>query len=423
MKKFIKVILVIFAAFFVLRLIGGVLFFLPALFEGIRGSSDKNGKLNQINNGITIDSENYDQDNFTSGNKKTDQYAFDMIYPDVSAEVKNLQIDCRTYPDIESQYRKQKMFCENIYRTDGNDIKAKLASGNYDRIVLYGQYIIYNCPTSSKLTRDLVDGCYDSARFLDNYAFAKFATVIGTGRSKEKLHVYFEDDDKKIAKACNVSFAVGCYDLKHTIRVQTGEGYEDIFYPTAGPYLKMKSGLYANNKKTTYWFNTVMPKNCRLPSVFEHELFHYFDNQAYGNGPFWFEEAMARLIEVPVSAKVCPPGRTYINTEKEENGKKTPIDHLDLNDEQLMMEQMERWATTDYYYNWEPPCRRAIFRQTNRLMQKYGVDIIPNLYSGFRAARFDLHYNTDDIVKAVVNASGNDKDVKNDLEKNHCPLN
>lgn len=103
-------------------------------------------------------------------------------YRNPSAEAKNRIINCMKLGVFQSELPIINPICLNLYRTSAEEINRKASEGKYDRVILYGENIIWDAPIlkdSNEPGWNLGAAIYDSAKFNDQITIPKFLKLYG----------------------------------------------------------------------------------------------------------------------------------------------------------------------------------------------------------------------------------------------------
>lgn len=340
-----------------------------------------------------------------------------VVYPAVTTELKNMKLDCAKNGDIWPQYRKEKMLCKNVYTADVSQIKEEAAKSNYDRLVFYGRYTIFDCPVVSAIRKieDPIGGCYEEAKFLDGYLYPKMAGLFHIKIPDKRLFIYMEEDGDKVKEICKFP-AGGCFIRDNSVVMIPGS-IGGQFYAKDKEYrTSYLPDISSGNN--AYYFYEIYPSNCNMNYIELHELTHYFDFYSYGAVDLWFEESMDVITNAEVMKEVCPPGTKFFGITKVDAGKITPADYLDVNSDDFILNMQDKRYENDN-------CRKAIITQINHLFASGGLDYMRKLYKILDSkVQYDYYrgITKDRLAAATLESSGNSPAVQKVLyNDNKCP--
>lgn len=354
--------------------------------------------------------------------QKVEVPVFNVPYLPVTAEMKNMKIDCAKEMDSRLSYKKEKTACFNVYSADPENVKNAIDSGKYTRFAFYGRYSVYNCPVNTeKKIENLVEGCRESAKFFDDYLFPKMVQLYSGagahyGYFDRRINVIMEESRDKVTKICRAP-AAGCYYGDFNVIVPIGLFIDRVYPEGLFTYWAFEYKDKGPDQDGSYFLQTVYPKNCILPVYMMHELTHYFDHRVYGETPSWFEESMNQIVENELTNQVCPPGLSYKAIRYDKKGVDPPED-FDINSDDYFMEIEKKPIDNNI-------CRKAILSQINQHFNTQKWTYFNRIYQAM-ADKVEYDYYREipiqKIARAVIESTGNDPAVKKEIyDVAKCP--
>lgn len=337
-----------------------------------------------------------------------------VTYTNVPDTVREKQIDCSNPSIVPPKLRNASFFCENIYRVNPNTLEAAASASGATRLLLYGQYSSFDCPIQAAGINDPVTGCYNAAKFMDNWQLPMVAKVLGAPLDLRQIHYHFTPTVEETTALCGRQDASACADRLGTIYMPVGNNFNHEF-TTAG--LFTRGAMYAGPQKEVYYeFAYTVPRQCYMTDL--HETLHEMHSRTYGIAPEWFEEGMVRLELYPFNRVLCEPGVAYDHAFKKVNGVKTEIGAFNP-DDLLVAEPLQAGLET---YARGNQCRKGIFMQIGRSIKSQGLGYLPKLYAALKGNGMSPSISESAIAQAVYQSTGNDKSAKDFLVQQTCSL-
>jgi len=220
--------------------------------------------------------------------------------------------------------------CLNLYRTSPEEISRKISEGKHDRVIVYGEYIIWDAPSSMEgiSGSDFGQRVYDSARFNDQITLPRLMDLYGWDNldfvnklTSKKMFpysaLYFRlSSGEEIKKLCHrddaESIPAGCaLGMWETVVPQHILG-EPISLSNQKVW-RIEDG--SDGKKDYLAYDFKWPKNCYADKTMIHEIAHVLH---YGHrihnlptvfvSPQFFNEHQAGLVGILGSNIVCGEG-------------------------------------------------------------------------------------------------------------------
>ena len=234
-------------------------------------------------------------------------------YPQPSSEAANRKIDCYDFV-FYSVNKDKKLLCLNLYQTSADNIASALANNTYDRIVLYGQNLVFDA--DAKLTTpSYPEKLYRTAKFNDLITVPTMMQYYGVSSldyiSKEFAPYpafYYEIDSvAETANQCR-NEASGCA-LAHFASIVSEEIFNDA-KSFGAAYVRQDAG-------DRIGFQVNWPSDCYSNQTFMHETGHLLAGakpaKRVGMGldfislPDWFNEEQAGFTAKMAPNWVCGP--------------------------------------------------------------------------------------------------------------------
>ena len=437
-----KLIVLIIIALLGLVLINFLGFFVPIVSPQVllyslthfldKKQPDESVPLDNIRNGTTPDAQNRSPNKTPDVSEEDDETEAQPTQPKenktpststpAEPDIPSAQITYTTVPDSVKNYTEDcnkwnegvNYYCENIYRTNPADLDTKIDKSKHQRLLLYGQYSLIDCPLTISTNYNIAERCYQTAKFVDNWQIPRMASLLGFDIPDKKVHMYFTEKFEDVKILCNTSQpASAC------IR----QGYDIIRFPMLyGKYpfhlagLKLYGGLYEGlNQKVMYEFDETTLKGCYAPEA--HELVHYFNYSVFGGSITpWAEEGFTRLIEYKMlDEDLCPPGKIYTNVYKTENGvtaKAPDFDMSKIDEAEPLTSDLEEYA--EGYQ-----CRKGVYMQFSRLLNDDGYGFVKDFYAEINKLRTS---KDSDYARALWIGTGKTDKIKKFLNDNDCGI-
>lgn len=256
-------------------------------------------------------------------------------YQDPSAEAVNRNLDCKKLILYARSPEKQKynILCLNLYQTSPEDIAAKIAAQKYDRVIIYGEKVVFDANPSITGAVDFSKNFYNTAKFTDQYTLPRMMTFYGLSDldyisqdfSPYPALLYEFEPIDEVHRLCKNTGASGCANMHIWTTLDEKVLTEHIW--TNHEFLSK------DNMDSVSW-NTHWPADCYTNYVLMHETAHLLAwahaLKVVGNSvntwyylPTWFNEQQAGLMEVLGQNLVCGEG-TRADIKSRVNGQDLP---------------------------------------------------------------------------------------------------
>lgn len=241
------------------------------------------------------------------------------------------KIDCKNLSMFQNDLPIVKPLCLNLYKTTPDAINKALSESKneYDRVVLYGEKLIWDAPVIESLDSGLDYGqaIIDSARFNDQVTIPKMMELYGfkdlsfvNKLTPDKVFpfpaLYFRlSNNEEVQKACRK----GEYKEAEIAGCALGMWSTIIPSHVLGENLSLanqKVWRISEEKNPPYLaYDYKWPKNCLTDETMLHETAHLFLNAFRVNNiadalvaPKFFNEHQADTIKIMATNHVCGDG-------------------------------------------------------------------------------------------------------------------
>lgn len=260
-----------------------------------------------------------------------------------SAEAQKRNIDCKKIIIYKNTPAKQNynLLCQNLYQTSADDLYAKITGQKYDRIIVFGERVIFDANPQVISSRQISDKFYNIAKFTDQVTLPKLMSFYGvanldyidTNFSPFPAFTYEFESKEEFTKLCKSSTASGCA-LMHFWSV-----LDESVFTRKADWIDQHF-LSKDNMDSVSW-KTKWPENCYTDTVLMHETGHLLIQahaftvigrsiSAWYYIPSWFNEQQAGLAEIYGQNEVCGTG-TLADFNVRVNGKDLPKDLVYFN--------------------------------------------------------------------------------------------
>ncbi|MCX6763262.1 MAG: hypothetical protein NTZ97_00800 [Candidatus Moranbacteria bacterium] len=350
-----------------------------------------------------------------------------------SAEAQKRTIDCTKLSAFQSSLPIVNPICLNLYRTTPAEINKKIAEGKNDRVILYGENIIWDAPILKDNIEpgwDLGKAIYDSAKFTDQITVPKLLKLYGftdasfvNALTPNKVYpfsaLYYRlGNEEEVQKVCisagSKERAAGCaLGMWSTIVPQTVMGEKMSLS-------NQKIWRITDDKNPDYLaFDYHWPANCITDGVLIHETAHLMlYAQRVNNLPDalvssrYFNEHQAEVMSIVGTNFICGDGS--VSNFRDKN--KKPISLFEFNSVYPPTKMGSAWPDV------QKTCELGLINEWNRFMAK------GNFETQFMAFISALK-NWMKQGKTISDDKGfynfliqlrNDPDAKNSLQYHNC---
>ncbi|MCL5407637.1 MAG: hypothetical protein M1429_04035 [Patescibacteria group bacterium] len=312
-------------------------------------------------------------------------------YHEPSAEAKNRNLDCKkTVLYVRSPAKQNyNILCENIYQISPEDLAAKISAQKYDRIMLYGENVIFDANPSIAGAQNFSQNFYNTVKFTDQYMLPKMLAFYGLADlsyiSKDFSPypaLFYELEPKdEVHRICKTNSASGCAQMHMWATLD-----EEIL---TRHIWTNREFLSKDNMDSVSW-DTHWPADCYTDFVLEHETAHLLVGahalKVVGMSintwyyiPSWFNEQQAGLAEILGQNLVCGEG-TRVNIKTIVNGKEEPKDITYFN-------SLYPAISLSQTYPRDNPCELGMLSSFYRYLDKGDINTTyPAFMTSFRQA-------------------------------------
>jgi hypothetical protein len=244
-------------------------------------------------------------------------------YPNPSLEAVARKIDCNLVYHVR-EFPRTNALCLNVFQTSPEEITNQLATGSYDRIILYAERSVFDAPTSSNVTKNYITDLYQNIKFMDQIAIPKFLSAYGLSDvsyntvSKPYPYLYYRISSLDEAdKMCHYG------DTKEKIRGCATGFFASIIPITAvGPQLSNALPILRKADNARFSYLTHYPSDCFANDVFLHETAHLLNDAGQGiTGKYvmdsWLNEQIAGYFEIYGAELACGDGTVILQNKPE----------------------------------------------------------------------------------------------------------
>lgn len=269
--------------------------------------------------------------------------ARDYKFHNPSAEVLKRSIDCKRLTAFQEKLPVLNPACLNLYKTSPEEINKKIIENKYDRIIVYGENIILDAPSSKDPKYpdwDLGKSIYDSAKFNDQITIPallklydikdlSFVSKLVPDKKTPINALYYRiGTDAEVQKAC------GTQDKSQFAGCALGMWSTMLSESSLGSQLSLANQKIWRNtgkEKPDYLaFDYKLPENCYTDNVFIHETAHMLLYSLRNNNPSdalvstrYFNEHQAELVGILGMNMACGDGS--VSNFRTKDGKKMTI--------------------------------------------------------------------------------------------------
>ncbi|MFA6047859.1 MAG: hypothetical protein WCV59_03595 [Parcubacteria group bacterium] len=354
------------------------------------------------------------------------QYTFQ----EPTREAKSRTIDCKKLNAF-SELKPQNPLCLNLYKTNAKEIDDKIQTGQYDRIILYGQNLIFDAPSQweiedvpgvdkpkdTSVKRDeLAQHVYQSAYFNDQITMPALLKLYGLKDLSLQKTVF---SGRLIFPYPAIYSRVSTYQDRKVLckdsleKDGTPQGCAHQFWNNVVSYSAIRNPMsmpeqrvHRNGREDFLYFDQNQPQNCFTSDIFMHETAHnllslsmYAGKHMVGEGELkYFNEHQAGFAGDMYSEIACGEG----NVVNLKTNKKVSFDSIMSYNSIYPAGEMSSSHPIDNQ------CRLAALTQWNRILNaKNWQEKFAGFYTLLRDNSKTKPFQTDkDFIKFVSDASG-----------------
>lgn len=334
---------------------------------------------------------------------------------------KKQYLDCSEYSDENTLGTYD---CFDLYEGDPQDIIANAKNSTKDRIVFYGSYVLYDCPSENTLKKyknkseasdylnqeDILRSCYLVSRFVDSYQHISIAKILDVSPSISfynpknpqnftKFIVFVSE--KELSNVCE-QYSDACANYDHV--------YQSLEYTKLDQSNEVISHIMVEGN-VMYVYDEHVSENCYVGEIHEH--LHIFNSHYLREHHLWFEEMLVRAMVETLKGEICDFNVIKSSLRRYRNGfiSEAIIHNVTTIDTRKINSELPFESFGELYTNGNQ-CKQAIVIQLNRDALKGGKNYVRKLYKIMQENLIDTDKN---IAIALVNASLNKTEAENAL--------
>jgi|GEM_PF-1351629 len=362
--------------------------------------------------------------------------ARDYQFHSPSPEAARRTINCKNLSAWQDKLPIINSLCLNLYKTSPEEINKQVATGKFDRVILYGEKIIWDAPV---IKGDIPDGfdlgkaIWDSARFNDQVTVPRLATLFGWSDlsfvnqlTPDKVYpfpaLYFRlSDDQEVQTACGNEGGdlkiAGCALGMWSTVVPQSVLFEKL------SLANQKVWRISDKKDRDYLaFDYKWPANCWADETMIHEIAHtllyayrvYNPSDALVSTKY-FNEHQADTVKVYGTNLVC--GEGSVSNFRDKSEKKMSL--ADFDSVYPPAEMGSAWPDTKH------GCQLAMLNGWNNFLKKGSFE---KQFAAFGSALQDwmqkgktIHDDAG-LQNFIIQLNGNDENTKRELQYRGCFL-
>jgi hypothetical protein len=304
--------------------------------------------------------------------------------------------------------------CLNMFKTSAKDISEALASGSYDRIVLYGEQSVFDAPTTGDA--DYVRNLYETVKFMDQIAIPKFLESYGLSDVSYSIdtrpYPYLFYRISSVDESNSV-----CNQGDTTEKVQGCiRSYFSSVIPLSavGPQLSSARPILRKSDKKRFSYITRYPADCYANAIFSHETSHMLNIAGQSETrervmDSWLTEQIAGFFSIYGDDLACGDGT--VTKQKNPNAG-------DVVKELVTFNAPFAPAALSHEYPEDNICRQALlsswytylskgnYRENFRKFFQEQRKTMPSIKEDSALARLLIRLNPDQSVKTFLLSKG-----------------
>lgn len=246
-------------------------------------------------------------------------------YPAPSSETLNRQLTCQDFPIFKNNPTKYQPLCLNLYQTSAQEFNEASASGKYNRILVYGQYLTFDItvPTTIRNVKDVGEAFLRVAKFNDLITLPKmmaYYSVNNLDFIPEQLapypSIYVQFADQEEVKERCKAYVGGCAILSFGVIIKDWFLADPKNWGSLITRPKSESGDVLEIEYE--W-----PSDCYAEEIIMHETGHNLlvankigvkgmSTLGWLKAPSYFNENLTEIFTMEFSDEVCGPGTVKI---------------------------------------------------------------------------------------------------------------
>jgi hypothetical protein len=358
--------------------------------------------------------------------------ARDYKFHEPSAAALKRTVDCKKLAAFQDKLPLVTPACLNLYKTSPEEINKKMAEKKYDRIVLYGENIIWDAPSTKDPEYpdwDLGKDIYNTAKFTDQITIPTLLNLYGQkdlsfvnklvpDKTFPFSAIYYRiGTDPEVQKAC------GSQDETEIAGCAIGMWSIMVSERSLGTQISLANQKVWRNtgeKQPDYLaFDFKYPENCYADDVLIHETAHVLLYSLRNENPAevlvstrYFNEHQADFVSILGTNLVC--------------GENTVSNFRTKDKKQMSLSEFNSIYPPTKMGSFSPDpkngCQLAMLNEWNRFMAKGKFEtqfgsFISNLKSWMKGGR---NISEDRNFEEFLIQLNNDKDTHNNLQYHGC---
>lgn len=245
--------------------------------------------------------------------------------PAPSAEALNRKLDCQDFPIYKNNPTKYKPLCLNLYQTSIQEFNAASVSGQYNKILVYGQYLTFEItvPTTIRKVDNLGEAVLRVAKFNDLITLPKMMAYYSVDSLDfipkqlspyPAIYVQFANQDE-VKEKCK-AYVGGCAILNFGMVIKYGMLMEHI---NLGGLINRPN----SDSGDVFEYDKAWPSDCYAEEVIIHETGHNLlvankigvkgiSTSGWLKAPSYFNENLTEILTHEFPDEVCGAGTTKI---------------------------------------------------------------------------------------------------------------
>jgi hypothetical protein len=240
------------------------------------------------------------------------------VLPQPSAEAQNRQLECNDFREYKLNPDKYRPLCLNLYKATADQINQANSGGQYDVVLLYGQYSTFRLYLPSKIrdVSNVGESFIEVAKFNDLITIPKMMDWYGLSNldyipkelSPYSALAYHFADQEKLKELCG-GYAAGCAILNFQTVIK------DVFLMP----MKDTGMLAKKDNGDLLQYDIKQPSDCLAITTITHETGHTFlvankisvrgmVTDGWLHAPTYFNENLTEIFSYLFADDICGPG-------------------------------------------------------------------------------------------------------------------
>lgn len=328
-------------------------------------------------------------------------------YPAPSAEALNRTVNCDDITYM-FEFPRKSPLCLNMFQTSAEEITNKIATGSYDRIVLYGGLTVFDAPTADGTEEKYLTNLYNTVRFMDIIALPQFLKAYGLSDlsyikiTKPYPYIYYrisslDEADKLCNQTGDKEKVSGC-----------ARSYDTSVIPirAVGPQMSNAKPILRKTDNKRFSYLTHYPSDCYTNDVFAHETAHLLNAAGQASSgkrvmDSWLNEQVAGYFSIYGDDLACGDGT--VTMQKNPDGSDVPKALAEFN-------SVSAPASLSHDYPEDNTCRQAILTEWYKFLTKGNYrDNFKQFFITQRSS-FPTIVSDSDLIKLLLELDPSSKD-------------